>query len=632
MVGTCFNQERVDSLKKVMIHAEDTAKFYVLHEISEEYSWEDSAKCRHFFMESLRYAREINYPRGEGWAMVTWGRFYSRHGEPELAQGRFDEALEIYQRCDSKSGMATVWLNKGAGYYTMGKMKLALKSNLKSLELWQTLGREDGMAACLNSIGSVNLSMKEYSSARGYYQQALELNKKLGNQLNAIGNIKNIASIDALTGNHNEALNGFNRTLELYREIGERFNMSGSFMNLAKLYQMMGQHRMALSQLDSAKAILQAYNSRARLAFIYNLQAEPLARLGEEDKAIEGLKVSLQITDSIPLPEVRLETLRLLKVMYGIKGDHESALGYYEAYVVLNDSIFASEKVEAFAEMQTKYETQLKEAQNLQLKATTQLQELELKNRNFLLSVIIAILLLLALLGTFLYMRKSYRSKQEAAELARNAAELQQQLLRSQMNPHFVFNAMNSIQSFVMQNEKKIANSYLSKFANLMRTVLENSRETTISLEEELEALRLYIELEELRFEHQFTYQITIDDDVDVEGTRVPPLIIQPYVENAIQHGLFPKAGPGKLSVEVQAETDYLRIAIADNGIGRVRSRELNQGRQHKKSLGMNITRDRLEFLNRDRTNRISVQVSDRYDTNDEADGTLVEIFVPFSG
>jgi ligand-binding sensor domain-containing protein len=203
--------------------------------------------------------------------------------------------------------------------------------------------------------------------------------------------------------------------------------------------------------------------------------------------------------------------------------------------------------------------------------------------------------------------------------------------LRAQMNPHFIFNALNSIQHFIMTSDEQGASKYLNKFAKLIRSILNNTEKSSVSLKDEVESLRLYIELEMLRFENKFDYEINVNADVDLDFYEVPTLLIQPYVENAIIHGLVPKSRDGHLRINISIENNFIVCVITDNGIGRQRSAELkaNSVKKGHRSLGMKITRDRLELLNSVHNSSLSVNIIDLYDEKNEPVGTKVEIFIP---
>jgi LytS/YehU family sensor histidine kinase len=204
------------------------------------------------------------------------------------------------------------------------------------------------------------------------------------------------------------------------------------------------------------------------------------------------------------------------------------------------------------------------------------------------------------------------------------------QALRAQMNPHFIFNSLNAINRFILQNDKKQASEYLTKFSRLVRMILENSKETSISLESELESLNLYLELESLRFQDRFRYKISVPKELLESEVQVPPLIIQPFAENAIWHGLMHKPETGVLDIEISSEKDQLCIRITDDGIGRQQSKLLeSKSVMLHKSMGQQITLDRLALLgNRDGVNS-SIRINDLTGTNGKGAGTEVIIEMP---
>ncbi|MEM7659235.1 MAG: histidine kinase, partial [Bacteroidota bacterium] len=217
------------------------------------------------------------------------------------------------------------------------------------------------------------------------------------------------------------------------------------------------------------------------------------------------------------------------------------------------------------------------------------------------------------------YVQQQLRSAQLAA-------------LKSQMNPHFIFNALNSIQDFILLNEKRQANAYLGKFADLMRLYLNMSNQRGIILADEIQAMRLYLDLEGIRFGDNFQYEIEVDDSVDTEATEIPAMVIQPYIENAIKHGLLHKKGERLLRIffAVLSGEEVLYCEIHDNGVGRKRTQEIQMRNPVKrKSFATDATARRLDLLNYGRKTSIGVDILDLYDANDDACGTQVNIRIP---
>lgn len=218
------------------------------------------------------------------------------------------------------------------------------------------------------------------------------------------------------------------------------------------------------------------------------------------------------------------------------------------------------------------------------------------------------------------------KTEQLKTEFNKKIAETRMEALRAQMNPHFIFNCLNSINRYIIKNDIKTSSLYLTRFAKLMRLVLDNSKHKKITLGNEIEALKLYIEMEMFRFEQKFTFDLLIDDAVEMDTIEVPPLIMQPYVENAIWHGLLHKEGQGKLSIHLSQTNDCLLILIQDNGIGRVKAQEYkNTNSPTRKSVGMKLTEERLNYNEETQFENVS-EIIDLYDQEGNPTGTLVKI------
>ena len=245
---------------------------------------------------------------------------------------------------------------------------------------------------------------------------------------------------------------------------------------------------------------------------------------------------------------------------------------------------------------------------------------------------LIPALILIIALGIILIVRwrLNYVQKKEKIQnvLQNKFAQMEMKALRSQMNPHFIFNAINSIQHYVLTNEKELANKYLVKFSQLMRNILDLTKQELISLASELDTINLYLDIESLRFNNAFSYNINVSPEVFLNDVRLPPLIIQPFVENAIWHGLLLKEGNKKLTITVFKKEEFLVIEIDDNGIGREAAQKFSEKELRRKSFGMEITQDRLSVLEKVFGLSISFEILDKKDIKGIAQGTTVIIIV----
>jgi ligand-binding sensor domain-containing protein len=228
--------------------------------------------------------------------------------------------------------------------------------------------------------------------------------------------------------------------------------------------------------------------------------------------------------------------------------------------------------------------------------------------------------------------KRKNRVRLEKLELEKNILELEQKSLRLQMNPHFIFNSLNSIQGFISRNDTAQAKWYLSKFAKLMRQILEHSRETYIPLSNEVTLLQNYLTLEKLVLNDRLDFSVEVDEAIDQEILAIPPMIVQPYIENALRHGVGNKAEKGRITVKFSLEKDLLKCEVSDDGVGREKAALLKQttGEESHKSTAMAVTSERLERLTKETSANARIAITDLYDESNEACGTRVEIYMPY--
>ncbi len=252
--------------------------------------------------------------------------------------------------------------------------------------------------------------------------------------------------------------------------------------------------------------------------------------------------------------------------------------------------------------------------------------------RTWFVLVCLCVLILSLILLYRWRIRKIRSQAEEKTRISKQMAELKLKALRSQMNPHFMFNSLNSIKNYILKNETTKAAEYLSNFSHLIRMILQNSREKTVSLKEELDTLLLYIDLEKLRFRDGFEFTCQIDDNIDISQVEIPPMIVQPFIENAIWHGLLHKEQDRHLALRINSINGHVVCEIEDDGIGRKAASEIkSKSATQYKSMGMGITQDRITLLNSMNALGILLEIIDKTDPGGEATGTLVKIKIPYA-
>ena len=304
------------------------------------------------------------------------------------------------------------------------------------------------------------------------------------------------------------------------------------------------------------------------------------------------------------------------------KGDYQKSLEYYVRYQGIKDSITDATNTEALEALRTRYESELKDKEIQVLSTEAELNKSKLKKKNnLILFTIVAGISLISLLSFFFWQRHKLEE-----ERTLNA---KQKLLRTQLNPHFIFNALNSIQQYIYQKQspQKVAD-YLAKFSRLTRRILQHSKEDLISLEEELAFIQDYMDLQQIRFDRPFSYTITVDPGLDVEDIQIPPMFTQPFIENAIEHGIFSKKDEGTITIEITEKNNMLVVTLEDNGIGIEQTKLLKKNNQHQ-SLAINITRERLEILEKKFKQKAILSIFDLANQEHMITGTKVQLILP---
>jgi LytS/YehU family sensor histidine kinase len=309
--------------------------------------------------------------------------------------------------------------------------------------------------------------------------------------------------------------------------------------------------------------------------------------------------------------------------MYLMKKDTSEAYKSYVLFKQFYDSLKIRESNQGLNEARIRYEA---DSHNKEV----QFLSLRLKNNRILTIGFAGLVILTVAIALLLYRGSKLKTKRRISEMNRKISELTQANLRQQMNPHFIFNTLNSIQYYMYQHDKLATNTYLTKFSSLMRKVLENSHHTAIPLRDELDALNLYLELECLRFKDKFDFEINVDDEIDTLMFKVPTMLIQPYVENSICHGLVSREGKGTVKINMKLANDHIICTIEDNGIGREAAQQIKEmKRSNLNSLGTQIASSRLDLVNSLYGTSLKTIYTDLKNEKGEPEGTRVEIHIP---
>lgn len=575
-----------------------------------------------------------NHPSIDSEYIQTLHRISYRLSEKDVNRSflYYEKVLHLSDSLNFTYGKAIAQINLGILLYNSGNFDASNIAYFKAIDYAEACGALRAKAVALNNAGDNFKTLKNYDKCREYTLQAVELNTQLKAWRGVAINYELLHACDLKQKKYKSSKHNLLVGMPYALKSHDSYILSQFYVGFGKLHAIE-------NDTDSAnfyfkKALDQALleNDLRNKFQIYVAQVEYLKNLSPDNKILL-LDSALAIAKSTKYYDGISNTAQLLSDVYDAKNDKDSSLAYYRVYRAAFDSMFSNYSRRNIIINEAEWIVRRKEMENKHLRDFSQLQKREIVFKNALLLAVF-ILLLSAIITAF-FINKSLQSKKKKAEFAykQKIAESQIQSLRAQMNPHFIFNSLNSIENFMMQNEKRKASDYLHKFAMLIRIILESSRNESTTLSSDMDALKLYIDLEQMRFNHKFCYQENIDPDLLAGDYSVPSLLIQPFVENAIVHGLAHSDKQDlKLSISASLEDEYIKYVIKDNGIGRFRADDYNKmNRLRHKSVGLKITEDRIKLYNHERNANGYIKITDLYDWDNRPDGTRVEVKIKAS-
>ena len=616
-------QATIDSLKRVYkVTKIDTAKVGILNNLASEFKEINPDSTSFYANKALKLSAKLNYPFGQANGEVNLGNASIILGDYATAKGHFEKAKSVFE------------------------------SLLKKEEENKTFIY--GLARCYSSLGVIFSQEGNYHEALDNYQNGLKLYQKINQKSSISKSYNNIGIVYKSRGNNAKALEYFKNALKIQEEIGEQ-TMPVTLMNIGVIYFEDTKLPQAYSYYTKAEKLFKTIENTRGYALLQNYWGDYYTKIKATDKSEAHYKKSLELYESIQnkfgasLSLYNLGTLyfdqknynkamplasqslnyaqeigildqiyhseKLVSDIYGAQDQPALSLEHYKNYIIARDSLNTMESTKKFDRAEMDFEYQKKEAL---------FQEKNKREHLLLLFSIIATLLVIGLI--FLLINRHQVKRR--LTLQKEVAEYEQKALHLQMNPHFVFNCLGSISSFIVQNGTDSALKYLSKFSKLMRLTLEYSKDALIPIDKEIESLQNYLELEQLRFHDKFEFKIQSSESVEF-NMGLPPLLIQPFVENAILHGVVPKEGNGMIVVDFDVQNGQLICTIWDDGIGITKSAAIkeNSMKAHK-SMALEITRKRLEIMEATISKSAQIDIKE-LEENNEVVGTRVTLRLP---
>lgn len=527
-----------------------------------------------------------------------------------------------------KDQLASILANMGNMYGNeYGNKEQALEYYHQSLKLIEETGNKISMAFLINDMAVMYGSANNPLKSKEYYEKCLKIFEEEGRTEDVAMVHCNLGVVLQRLGDSTAALNHFYKSLKLGAK--DNIVMAYTSNNIGMYYCYHGDFKKGLEYITKSLKLWEKLNSKRGMSHSFYNMAKCYVMQKKYDEARDYANRALQMAQETKNPQYTLDAANLLIDINKQNNNYKSAFEMLQIADNARDSMNNTSLIKKQAQYQF-------EARELMLKEEQkQLEQLHVQKQKYFYWVFALCVLLFATSLYMIYSRLRLRKERENKKLMLQIKDAEIKALQAQMNPHFIFNSLNSVLEYIRRSEKDEAMKYLTKFSRLIRLVLETSGKSMVSLHHELELLQLYVDLEKLRFANNFTYKIVVDENLDIHNIEIPAMIIQPFVENAILHGLQNKqklmqekneSYNAKLSLEFIQEGKFLKCVIEDNGVGREKAKQIKEAKTlSHQSMGMRITEERLDLINRDNWKVTFIDLHE----NGVVSGTRVEILTP---
>lgn len=577
----------------------------------------------------LKESEKNKYPLGEVFAYNLLGRHYRNNSFFEQATEYYLKALEISREIKNVNAEIVTLNQVGVVYRRQDKIRSALNYHQMALELADKVEFPDedtkvSISISNNSIGNIYLALKQYQLALEKFKKSILIQEKIGDKRGLAINHQNIGFAFQNIGDIEAALEHYHKSLDYNIENNSDFGKVICHQSICDVLLLQGRYEEAYKYISEVVPISEEIGNQYYTSEVYSTLGYVQLKLDSINKAEVNLEKGLAIATKHKIPSGINKSNLYLSELYEKKQSYEKAYSYYKKAIEGERKTFNDKNILYVNTLISKYDNEVSENKIKNLAKENEIAKLKLlRNRNVLIIALVSI----ALLGVLLY--SMYR--QRLLNNDKKILKLEQEALRIQMNPHFVFNALNSIKLYVINNEQKNAVHYLNKFSKLIRNILESSTVKEVTLSEELKTMNLYMSIENIRFSNEINYIEKVDSNVNSERIKIPPLILQPFLENSIWHGLSSKKGDKEVMLTVKKESDeFIQIDITDNGIGRDAAMKIKNSKSlNRKSIGIDLTKERLRNFANEYKNDYSLVYTDLVDEKGKVKGTMVTLKLP---
>lgn len=572
---------------------------------------------------SLKFFEEAGDTRGMINAYNVLSYFAQHSKDFKKALALIQQAIDIARASNDTLPLADVTNSLGNIYKDMALFSQATDAYFEALQLWESRDDSSGISIAYGSIGLVYYFQKDWQKALEFCFKKIPLVKARNDLWELSKTYNTIAEIYNAKTNNDSALIYFRKGLRLNEQMNYPGMIASSYNYIASTFLLLSQPDSAEFYINKTMAIANQIED-TELVNYYITLGSVLETIGKPSAALPHLLNAYNIGREKKFPLAVHDASILLSEIYNTIGRNDLAYKYLKEYCQIKDSISNADYLRQVTRMELQYNFDKKQkAAEFERMEERIMHENQVRQQRTAITGLIILAFLVALISFLLLRHNRLRSR-----LSR--IDLEQRLLRAQMNPHFIFNSLCVVQDFILSGKSQKANIFLTKIARLMRNILENSREEFIPLEKEIETIKLYLDVQQLRFENEFEYDITIDERIDPEIISIPPMLTQPCVENSVEHGLLTLKGKGNIKINYSLHDGLMKLEVTDNGIGRKEAAVREMEKKTKKSVATEVTKERLENFRRTmKKKNISFEISDLYDNNKVA-GTKVVMMLPY--
>ncbi|MFK8055979.1 MAG: tetratricopeptide repeat protein [Saprospiraceae bacterium] len=560
----------------------------------------------------------------ESFANDLLGKFKRNASSFDAALVYHDEAVRVAIECRDTTMISTAHNGRGVVFRRQDMVAEAMDAHITALEIGERVsnpskGLRYATSVALNSLGNIYLAMERWDDAEREFLRSMTMQDSLENPLGVAINNQNLGYVAVERNQLDKALKYFEQSLSINEEIDSDFGRVLAYIAIADTYAKLDRADEGLSVMNRVLPIVHEIGDPYHTAQAAIVMGSVLQKLDRLPEAQTYFRQGMELAIEHDFKSHQVDLFEQLGQIDSLQGNFEAALTNFHRGRKLEREFFGQKNQRYVGGLSAKLETARQRAEIQRLAQENELfKERSRRTQILLFSIFAGVLFLI---GLFIVL-----SRQRKIIYDRDLAHLEQQRLASQMNPHFLFNALNSIKAFLIDNERDSAISYLDTFAQLVRRILQSSIDETVSLAEELENCKLYVRIENARLNNEVDFNLNVDPSLDLEGVQVPPLLLQPFLENAFWHGLQSKEGQKQLDLIIENASDgSARIRILDNGIGRFAAEKSKEHRVRKrKSIGVDITRKRLDYYAKQAGKNASFKTFDLIAPDGEALGTEV--------